>query len=263
MLATLPLLLLALLLELPARAVADEGVVEINQAKALAGGVTPGDAPGFPVEIYARGSYRLTSNLDRRGLAPDVNAILIAANPRVTLDLNGFEIIGENDCNPMPCAIVSTGQGILAFGDDVNIRNGGVRGMPGAGISINGRGSVEEVTVSENGGDGIFVGHGRVAGCLAQRNHLDGIRLDSGVVRASVSSFNRQAGFSLIFGSLLESLSQSNLGLGLSAGNPSGVGYGQNVLNCNNAAGLCTNGAQSNATIQFGNNICGTDAACP
>src|SRR5438046_162421 len=39
---------------------ASDGVVEINQARALAGGVTRGDAPGFPVTISQPGSYRLT-----------------------------------------------------------------------------------------------------------------------------------------------------------------------------------------------------------
>jgi hypothetical protein len=56
------LLLAATLVPLPGAAV--DGVIEINQSRALAGGVTPGDAPGFPVTISARGSYRLTGNLD-------------------------------------------------------------------------------------------------------------------------------------------------------------------------------------------------------
>ena len=45
------------------RAFAVDGVIEINQARALAGGVL-GDAirdpPGFPVTIDRSGSYRLT-----------------------------------------------------------------------------------------------------------------------------------------------------------------------------------------------------------
>ena len=52
---------LVMLVGAPARAV--DGVIEINQARALAGGVTPGDAAGFPVTITASGSYRLTGNL--------------------------------------------------------------------------------------------------------------------------------------------------------------------------------------------------------
>ena len=46
-----------------------DGVVLINQAAALAGNVTPGDTPGFPVVISVSGSYRLSGNLT----VPDAN----------------------------------------------------------------------------------------------------------------------------------------------------------------------------------------------
>ena len=46
-------------------ALASDGVIEINQAKALAGGVTAFDGPGFPVTVTAPGSYILTSAVKR------------------------------------------------------------------------------------------------------------------------------------------------------------------------------------------------------
>src|SRR5438552_9500675 len=72
-----------------------QGVVTIDQNRALAGGVTPGDTPGFPVTLSLPGSYRLTGNLT----VPNANttAIQIAAN-YVTVDLNGFTIIGTTVC---------------------------------------------------------------------------------------------------------------------------------------------------------------------
>jgi hypothetical protein len=66
-------------------------VVLITQAKAMAGDVTPGDAPGFPVSITRPGSYRLTTNL-RTSSGPAVE--IVADN--VSLNLNGFSIIGSN-----------------------------------------------------------------------------------------------------------------------------------------------------------------------
>ena len=48
---------------LPTTPHAADGKIEINQAKALAGGVTATDAPGFPVTIDQSGSYLLTSDL--------------------------------------------------------------------------------------------------------------------------------------------------------------------------------------------------------
>ena len=42
---------------------AADGVIEINQARALAGGVTIADAPGFPVTLVGNASYVITSDL--------------------------------------------------------------------------------------------------------------------------------------------------------------------------------------------------------
>ena len=56
-------LALMLTLGLAHSAAAVDGVIEINQAKALAGGVTTTDAAGFPVTLDASGSYRLTGDL--------------------------------------------------------------------------------------------------------------------------------------------------------------------------------------------------------
>ena len=72
-------------------ALAVDGVIEINQAKALAGSVTAGDNPGLPVFINESGSYRLTSDLVP---PPGIGAINIMS-PNVTLDLNGFSILGK------------------------------------------------------------------------------------------------------------------------------------------------------------------------
>src|SRR5580704_7633428 len=79
----------------PCSIYAVDGVILIDQNHALAGNITPGDAPGFPVTISQSGSYRLAGNL----IVPDVNtsAIVVTAE-NVSLDLNGFSIIGPNAC---------------------------------------------------------------------------------------------------------------------------------------------------------------------
>ena len=43
--------------------VAASGPILIDQNRALAGGITPGDEPGFPVTISKPGSYRFSGNL--------------------------------------------------------------------------------------------------------------------------------------------------------------------------------------------------------
>ena len=84
-------------------ALAVDGQVAITQARAMAGGVTPGDAPGFPVSINLPGSYVLSSGLT----VPDANTNAIVINAdHVTVDLNGFAILGPTDCSGGldPCA---------------------------------------------------------------------------------------------------------------------------------------------------------------
>ncbi len=64
-----------LLLGLAGTARAVDGVILIDQSKAMAGNITPGDAPGFPVTISQPGSYRLSSNLDVSKFGPNTTAI--------------------------------------------------------------------------------------------------------------------------------------------------------------------------------------------
>ncbi|MEZ4352198.1 MAG: hypothetical protein R3F16_00865 [Myxococcota bacterium] len=94
-------LALASALTLAADADASDGVIEINQTTALAGGVTSSDEPGFPVTLDAPGSYRLTGNLD---VPNGTDGIEILASS-VTLDLGGFRIAGPSIsiCPPTGC----------------------------------------------------------------------------------------------------------------------------------------------------------------
>ena len=117
------------------------GVITIDQAKAEAGGVTAGDAPGFPVTISQPGSYRLMSNLTVADMA--VTAIRITS-PGVTLDLNGFEVSGPNSCTgtggTLTCLSynlpgnATRGIGILATAPAFTVHGGSVRGFAANGI---------------------------------------------------------------------------------------------------------------------------------
>jgi hypothetical protein len=62
-----------------------DGVVLIDQSHALAGGITPDDAPGFPVTISQPGSYRLSGNLT----VPNSNTAIQITADSVILDMNG------------------------------------------------------------------------------------------------------------------------------------------------------------------------------
>lgn len=128
-----------------------DGVIEINQAKAAAGGINgslASDPPGFPVVISQPGSYRLTGPLS----APEfLRAIVITADG-VTLDLNGFAIGTQ-----LPAAGVD---GIDAAGRaGIRVRDGTIEGFGGEGVDAGERARIENVTVSDSGGVGIRVSH--------------------------------------------------------------------------------------------------------
>lgn len=204
----------------------------IDQAKALAGNVTPGDTPGFPVTISRSGSYRLSGNLT----VPNENtaAIQITAD-NVTLDLNGFAILGATVCSVPPttppfliCSPRGTGRGVDAEArTNTTVTNGTARGMGEVGVFVTGDGSrVEEVHATSIGSIGI-IARGTVTGNTATGNARDGNRA-SGTVTGNMALSN--AGFEL-------SLTSSH------------VGYTHNVMS-GNIGGTVTGG------VSLGQNLC-------
>lgn len=152
--------LACLLLFLPQPARAVDGVREIHQS-CVAVGCFPSDRPGFPVEIGAlsSGSYRLTSNLVLG--FDDPGAIQVDA-PFVTIDLNGFNILGLNDCSgtagAVRCDVQNATIGIVSRATGTTVRNGGVHGVGSHGIALVDHAHVESVRVTDASGDGIQVG---------------------------------------------------------------------------------------------------------
>jgi hypothetical protein len=164
-----------------APAAAVDGTKLIDHAKAMAGGTTPGDAPGYPVTISQPGSYRLSSNL----VQPNANTdVLVITASNVTLDLNGFSILGATVCTgdrePIcvgggsATTVFQTGRGIVA-GDNltgVTVRNGTVQGMGNAGILLHGGGHLVEYVLARSnafGGILIFAGDEQTPS-IAQHN---------------------------------------------------------------------------------------------
>lgn len=154
-----------------------DGVKLITQARAMAGNVTPGDAPGFPVTLSRSGSYRLAGNLT----VPDENTIaiqLVYPGTDVILDLNGFVIKGPNYCQPKGEGIcdLGTGTGIISMsGSNLTVHNGTIFGVGNDGISCD-RCRVEKVKILHNPGNGIFATSGTFIDNVITHNFGDGIR---------------------------------------------------------------------------------------
>lgn len=168
----------------PARS--SDGVIEINQARALAGSVTPGDTPGFPIEIYTPGSYRLTSDLSVPGNA-EAGLFVYAAGTRI--DLGGFRIQSVTQCPGVPpvCAPTGTGIGIDSSGaNDIQVRNGRIAGFGVYGLFLAEGSRAENLTVEGNGMGGIITAEAAVV-------VVDDIVRNNGGVGVSVGAASRVA----------------------------------------------------------------------
>ena len=159
-------------------ACADDGVFAINDVCDNFG-CFPGDSGGLPITITISGSYQLTSNITSSSTTN--NVIEISAD-NVTLDLNGFAIIGPRTCTGDNTTLVCTNGGMTANGISASgrknlvVKNGSVKGFDTAVAftSLSSRGNVvENMYVSENE-FGLFVVGGMISSSTAIRN------LDSG-----------------------------------------------------------------------------------
>jgi len=243
-----------------------DGVILIDQNRALAGSVTPGDTGGFPVTITQPGSYRLSSNL----IMPNANTTAIEINAdHVTIDLNGFAILGPVDCsgNIFACAGSGIGVGIRTVGDfprfNLTVRNGTIQGMGTDGIRLTGDGNrVEYMHVRSNGASGIRLvasadlNGSAVEHCTVQRNGEHGIYLDRGIVSYNNVDVSAKVGIVLIqTGSVLYNVvTRNDQALEIS----SRASYLGNVFNENNVLGA----GGSGSGVNLGQNLC-NGAVCP
>jgi hypothetical protein len=249
-----------------ARAATCNGLNPISQAIVTASG-------GFPFKIVASGSYILTSDLFVSSSTKDAIDISVSD---VTIDLNGFSIIGPTN---------GTGVGIAAGAQHlITIRNGEVAGMGFDGIETghssqitnmrllgNGNNGVTcadacdiSHNVSDNNGlNGIVIGiGGHVASNVVQFNNA-GIRVGVGelpanaVVSDNTSNHNPGGGIFVNGGSLVTGNVADNDTVGLQC-NHGTSGYSNNTFvsdtqDVSASVGNCVN---------LGHNLCET-ALCP
>jgi hypothetical protein len=285
--------LVLLLSTAPASAV--DGVIEINQARALAGGVTAGDTAGYPVTISEAGSYRLTGNLSVGSSAHGIH--ITAAD--VSVDLNGFRMYGSGG---------SSNRGFHIEADNVELRNGtisefgsalyvspigtplrptfGLRLIHLKAVNNNSAGfdagqadgaQVLNCHVSYNGGVGISVGpHSLITGNTSMENSGVGISSDTSLIKNNTVEQNGSFGiYCYDTCTIIGNLSRSNTGAGIMAYQSSVIldnavrsntgygldlgpttGYARNSIN-DNTGGTVDDG------IQVGTNICDGNTTCP
>lgn len=275
-----------------------DGVIEINEARATAGGVTPSDTPGFPVTLDHPGSYRLTGNLL---VASENTTAIVISSATATLDLNGFAIACHTGV--APCA-AGAGDGIDASGQpNITIVNGTVRDMGDAGIVVGVNARIEGVRALFNHSNGISTSHSSsLIGNIASNNGNDG--LTSGIGSTILNNTMRSncrggvetstgctiagnnASANTVFGIYCNggctidrnTLLENGTGVSLLGGNSitgntarnndsfalvcigTDSGYSLNTFTGNNGGG---NAAQVSGCTPIGSNFCGADTGCP
>jgi hypothetical protein len=260
-LCLLPLLTLILALATPAFAV--DGVLEINQTCAVQTGCFAGDTAGFPVTVGTTGaSVRLTGNLTVSD--ENTTAIQIVADS-VTLDLNGFSVIGTTVCSDTPvvsCASIGSGRGVDGLGSNgLAVLNGTIRQMGSDGITANSGARIAGVRSIGNGQYGVRADNGSVVeGSVANGNGLDGIFGDTSTIRDSVVRHNKRHGINSFGSTVLGNTVTRNGGTGLNLGDA--TGYGNNQISGNAGGNQNPQISLDESGFEIAPNVCGGNLTC-
>jgi hypothetical protein len=185
----------------------------------IGGGKTP---PTFPITINQPGSYKLGSNL----AVPAGSVGILITAPNVTLDLNGFTLSGPATCSAAGvCSMPpGTNHGISAPGlNNIVVRNGTVTGFQGNGLNMLGSAQLEDLTVSQNVGYGLYTTNmtaviAQVHRVRSTLNKLSGMYVYGGIVTQSSATANGQNGFYVNQSSIFDSMSTDNLVNGVFVG---------------------------------------------
>lgn len=173
-----------------------------------------GNNVAFPIVINQSGSYKLSRNLT---VPAGSHGILVGSGIDVTIDLNGFSLIGGAACSKAAgCAGPLTTVGIRVGNSSARIINGAVNGFSANGIGYDGDAPYSKLTVdsvnvsrnyngivamyllatrvtaSDNAHHGIQTSHGVVANSLAVGNGNAGIKVEVGSVQGNVALYNNQ-----------------------------------------------------------------------
>lgn len=250
-----------------------DGVIEINQAKVMAAG-------GFPFNITAGGSYRLTSNLvvADGGQANPENLfgiqVGVSSEPTtVDLDLNGFAIVGPVTCTspPLDCSSNESGSGVGVFsqGGPLRLHDGTIQGFAGNGVVtggnsllrnldvhwnfngiVSGLAVLENIIATENRAQGVSVTRAVLSRIFAQRNGDDGITMFNSTLDSCVSMDNAKDGVQADEDTVVSNcVILDNDEYGLRGSSNGECGYRGNTLADNTAGNVID-------CVQTGANVC-------
>jgi len=202
------------------------GEILLTHQAALAGEVTPGDQPGYPIHLTKYGVYQFGGLIH-----PPAEAIGIAVtSSEVTIDLNGFRMHGSG----------AAWHGIVGSAANVTIRNGTITGFLYDGV--NGTGAawiVESMRVAGNGRRGVSGGDQlRVTGSTVFNNGSVGIYCGvSCHIEGNSITNNGLYGITILTGLVIGNTIADNSDFGIFNSITGGAGFGHNFLRGNNGVG--------------------------
>lgn len=229
-------------LDPPAGVVAPTGktLTEVEPRTAINAANTPGDADATPslFKITQPGSYMLTGNIT--GVAGK-SGIEIASSG-VTIDLNGFEMLGiPGSLDAIACNSGAAGPGGAGTYNNLTIKNGSLRSWGGSGMRIAPAAAsnirIDSVLASGNGAMGIQVGSSAiVTNCSALYNATVGISTgDVSTVKACTAYANLGNGIQAgSHTTVSDCAAQENTGRGILAG------AGCTVSRCSSAMNIAS-----------------------
>jgi hypothetical protein len=209
-----------------------ETEVALNEDMAIKGGITPGDAPGYPITITHPGRYRLTSNLYPPG---EISGIEIKSYG-VTIEFDGFILSGDS-------------QGDFGiFGSAVNnvmIMNGFITGFKNPAIIGHDSWIVENMRIANNS-YGIKLGdYARVLRSTITWNAAYAINCENYCHAEGNVISNNYEGVHINSGTVLGNTIMHNRTFGIVANSAaSKIGFGNNTLLFNNLMGAGGSNAQ-------------------
>ena len=167
---------------------------------------TPGDA-GATYRISAQGSYYLTGNIF--GESGKTGILVVADN--VTIDLNGFSLIGAGDSSA-----ITTPPG-FSGPENTTVRNGTITNW-GFAVQLREKARVERVSLNRNIFDALRCGRASlIVDCMAVNNGQRGIEAgDNSVIRSTLAHQNGGDGMFFGQGAVLTNCSANeNSGIGI------------------------------------------------
>ncbi len=223
----------ALALAAACLAQASESVITFDQISALAGNISPGDAPGFPITLSRSGHYKLAGNLV---VPADTSGIVISA-PDVTLDLAGHTISGPVSCShseatrSVACDAASRFSAVVGVSSvgaaGTVIRNGIVQGFAGLGVHYGEATVLDNLQVRANAGVGIagagYATAGVVRAVLVKHNGGPGIVCEQMRIERSTFAANGGTGVDCRGSWFVNTVTRHNGGYGVAEGSKYGL----------------------------------------